>query len=192
MRGWDDLSAYDLHTGQLQWACRLKHRSSILVASLVSDEKYVYVLDGAGVRALDLEALAENREPVAWLTPASGEKVASPVLADGLLFFATDTGMAFCVDVDKKSIAWRHKLGGRFFSSAIAQGDSVVFVDESGKVSVVARDRTFKLISQVDMGEKVYATPVPQADGMLIRGTTNLFYLKARPANHQQIPSPTG
>lgn len=179
VRGWDDLSAYDLHTGQIQWSCRLNHRSSILVASLVSDEKYVYVLDGAGVRALDLEALAEGRHPIAWLAPAPGEKVASPVLADGLLFFATDTGMAFCIDVDKRSIAWRQKLGKRFFSSAVAQGDSVIFVDESGKVSVVARDRTFKLIAQIEIGEKVYATPVPQSDGLLIRGATNLFYVTA-------------
>jgi outer membrane protein assembly factor BamB len=179
MRGWDDLSAYDLQTGQLQWNCHLKHRSSVLVASLVADEKYVYVLDGAGVRALDLEALAERRDAVAWLVPAPGEKVASPVLVDGLLFFATDTGMAFCVDVDKRRVVWREKLGGRFFSSAVAQGDCVIFADESGKVSVVARDRTFKLIAQVEIGEKVYASPAPQADGLLIRGATNLFYLKA-------------
>jgi len=192
MRGWDDLSAYDLHTGQILWTRRLNHRSSIMVASLVSDEKYVYVLDGTGVRALDLDALAENRDPVAWVAPAPGEKVASPVLADGLLFFATDTGVAFCVDVNKRSVAWRQKLGGRFFSSAVAQGDYVIFVDESGKVSVVARDRTFKLIAQLEMGEKVYATPVPQADGILIRGTTNLFYLKSRADNQPQIPSPTG
>ena len=192
MRGWDDLSAYDLHTGQILWTRKLNHRSSIMVASLVSDEKYVYVLDGTGVRALDLDALAENRDPVAWVAPAPGEKVASPVLADGLLFFATDTGVAFCVDVHKRSVAWRQKLGGRFFSSAVAQGDHVIFVDESGKVSVVARDRTFKLIAQLEMGEKVYATPVPQADGILIRGTTNLFYLKSRADNQPQIPSPTG
>jgi outer membrane protein assembly factor BamB len=113
------------------------------------------------------------------------------VLVDGLLFFATDTGVAFCIDVDKRSVAWRQKLGGRFFSSAVAQGDSVIFADESGKVSVVARDRTFKLIAQIEMGEKIYASPVPQADGLLIRGTTNLFYLKARPANQQQTGSLT-
>jgi outer membrane protein assembly factor BamB len=179
VRGWDDLTAYDLHTGEIQWTCQLKHRSSVLVASLVSDEKYIYVLDGAGVRALDLDAPAERRGG-AWLVPAPGEKVASPVLVDGLLFFATDTGMAFCVDIDKRSVVWREKLGGRFFSSALAQGNHIIFADESGKVSIVERSRAFKLVAQVDMGEKVYATPVPQADGLLIRGATNLFYLRAK------------
>jgi outer membrane protein assembly factor BamB len=179
MRGWDDLSAYDLYTGQVQWSCRLKQRSSLLVASLVADDKYVYVLDGVGVRALDLDALAQGRDPVAWLVPAPAEKIATPVLVDGLLFFATDTGMVFCVDTNKRTVVWREKLGGRFFSSAVAQGDCVIFADESGKVSVVARSPNFKLIAQVETGEKVYATPVPQADGLLIRGATNLFYLKA-------------
>jgi outer membrane protein assembly factor BamB len=178
MRGWEDLTAYDLHTGQVFWTHQLNHRSAVLVASLVSDDKHVYVLDGGGVRALDLDALAEKRDPVAWLVPAPAEKVATPVLVDGLLFFASDTGVAFCVDIDKKSLAWRERLGGRFFASPVAQGNYVIFVDESGKVSVVARDRRFKLVAEIEMGEKVYATPAPQADGLLIRGATNLFYLK--------------
>jgi len=184
MRGWDDLTAYDLHTGQIQWSWNLKHRSSLLVASLVADDKYVYVLDGVGVRALDLEALAERRDPVAWLVPAPAEKVSSPVLVDGLLFFATDTGVAFCVDVDQKRVVWREKLGGRFFSSVVAHGDSIIFVDESGKISIVDRSPAFSLVAQMEIGEKVYATPVPQADGLLIRGARNLFYIKpARPVS---------
>ena len=178
MRGWDDLTAYDLYTGQIHWSWDLKHRSSLLVASLVSDDKHVYVLDGAGLRALDLDALAERREPVAWVVPAPGEKIASPVLVDKLLYFATDTGMAFCVDTNGRNVVWKEKLGGRFFSSAVAHGNSVIFADESGKISVVARDRKFNLIKQIEMGEKIYATPVPRADGLLVRGATNLFCLK--------------
>ncbi len=179
MRGWEDLTGYDLHTGEIKWTLPLKHRSSVLVSSLVSDDKYIYVLDGVGLRALDLEALAEKREPVAWLVPAPAEKVSTPVLVDGLLFFATDTGVAFCVDVDKKRVAWRQKLGGRFFSSVVAHGDNVIFIDESGRISIVDRGPAFKLIAQLEMGEKVYATPVPQRDGLLVRGATNLFYVKA-------------
>ena len=178
MRGWDDLTAYDLHTGQVQWTHQLKHRSKLLVASLVADDKYIYVLDGVGVRALDLDALAERRDPVAWLAPAPAEKVSSPVLVDSLLFFATDTGVAFCVDVDQKKVVWREKLGSRFFSSAVAHGDNIIFVDELGKVSIVHQNPTFTLVGQMELGEKVYATPVPQADGLLIRGTANLFYIK--------------
>jgi outer membrane protein assembly factor BamB len=179
MRGWDDLTGYDLYTGEIKWTTRLNHRSSVLVASLVSDDKYIYVLDGGGVRALDLDALAEKRDPVAWLVPAPAEKVATPVLVDDLLFFASDKGVAFCVDVKQKLVVWREKLGIRFLSSVVAHGDSVIFADESGKVSIVDRSRTFKLIAQFEMGEKVYATPVPQRDGLLIRGATNLFYVTA-------------
>lgn len=189
MRGWDDLTGYDLYTGEIKWTWPLKHRSSVLVASLVSDDKYIYVLDGGGVRALDLDALSENRDPVAWLVPAPAEKVATPVLVDGLLFLASDKGVAFCVDVNNKRVVWREKLGTRFLSSVVAHGETVVFTDESGKVSIVDRGPAFKLIAQMEMGEKIYATPVPQSDGLLIRGATNLFYVIATQPGGTTLPA---
>lgn len=178
MRGWEDLTAYDLHTGKILWTIRLKHSGNFLVAGLVTDDKRVYVLDGVRAKALDLDALAEGREATVWMVQAPGEKIGSPVLIDGFLFFATDTGVAFCINADKGNLEWRQKLGGRFFSSVVTHGNSLVFANEAGDLSVVARDRAFKMVTQTNLGDKIYATPIPQADGVLVRGATNLYYLK--------------
>lgn len=178
MRGWEDLTAYDLQTGGLLWSCRLKHSGNFLVAGVVTDDKRAYVLDGVGVKALKLDALADGREAIVWRAQVPGEKVSTPVLVDGLLFLATDTGVAFCIDALTGKVEWRQKLGGRFFSSAVAHGDYVYFINENGDFSVVARSRTFKMLIQKNLGEKIYASPVPQADGLLIRAGTNLCFLK--------------
>ena len=69
-------------------------------------------------------------------------------------------------------------MGKRFFASIVAQGNAVVFADETGELSFVKRSPDFELIARTKLNEKVYATPVPQANGLLVRGTTNLFFLK--------------
>lgn len=178
MRGWEDLTAYDLHTGEIRWSRPLKHRGNHLVAGTVTDDKHVYVQDAGRVMALNLESLMEGREATTWTVALPGEKAASPVLVDGLLFVATETGVAACLDADKGTVEWREKFGGRFFSSVVAHGNHLVFANESGDLSIVRRSRKFELVTQKNLGEKIYATPVPHGAGLLVRGMTNLYLLK--------------
>lgn len=178
MRGWEDLTAYDLHTGKIRWETRFKHRGNHLVAGVAVDDERVYVLDGLGIRALDLVALEQGRDASSWILPIPGEKASTPVLVDGLLFVATETGNVFCIDADKGTVEWKRKLGERYFSSVIAHGKHVIFVDETGQLSVVQRGRTFELTTQMKLSEKVYATAAPQSDGLLIRAVTNLYHLR--------------
>jgi outer membrane protein assembly factor BamB len=183
MRGWEDLTAYDLHTGEIRWTTRLRHRGNHLVAGIAADDKRVYVLDGIGVRALDLDVLANRGDATVWMLQVPGEKAATPALVDGLLYVATETGIAYCINADQGTVEWKKKLGKRFFSSVVAHGRHVIFVDEFGDVSIVSRGRIFELITQMQLGEKVYTTPAPQLDGLLIRAVTNLYYLQPKSFN---------
>jgi outer membrane protein assembly factor BamB len=178
MRGWEDLTAYDLETGRILWSHKLKHHGNFLVAGLITDEKRVFVVDGAGVRSFTLEGLAAGKTDMEWLARIPGEKVSTPVLVDGLIFLATDTGVAACVNAEDGTVEWRHKFGGRFFSSVVSHGNSVVFANETGDLAVVARDRSFKLLAEKKLGEKIYASSLPQADGLLVRATTNMLFLR--------------
>ncbi len=182
MRGWEDLTAYDPKTGAIQWSYRLKQGGGFLVAGLVADDKRVYLLDGNAVKALSLDALAEGRDPIDWILPVPGEKVSTPVLVDNLLFLATQTGQAFCIGVEEGKVHWRQKLGVRFFASMLAIGKHVAFIDEAGDASFVARSSEFELGCQHEFGEKVYASPVPMLDGLLVRSLNALYFLKPKPA----------
>jgi len=102
------------------------------------------------------------------------------LLADGLLFLANETGTAFCIDVESGTVAWREKLGKRFFSSIVGHGPNVVFTDESGQVSVVGCARSFALVAQTKLPDQTYATPVPMDDGLLVRAGASLYYLSAK------------
>jgi outer membrane protein assembly factor BamB len=178
MRGWEDLTAYDLNTGAVLWSHRLKHTGNFLVAGLITDEERIYVSDGAGVKAFNIEALAAGKVEVEWLARIPGEKVSTPILVDGLIFLATDTGVGACINVKSGEVEWRHKFGSRFFSSVVTQGDFVFFANEEGKLAILKRDPTFTMIAEKSMGEKIYATSVPLKDGLLLRSSSNLCFLK--------------
>lgn len=183
VRGWEDLTSYDLLTGERQWTYTIKHRGNHLVAGIVTDGKRVYLMDAARVMALDLEALASGSDPLVWLVTLPGEKAASPVLTDGLLYVATETGVAACIDVETGDLAWKQKLGGRFFASIVAMGDVLIFASESGDVFSVARDRSYREIAKTSLGEAVYATPAPQKNGMIVRTLSHLIYFDGKPVH---------
>jgi hypothetical protein len=77
-------------------------------------------------------------------------------------------------------LAWREKLPGRFFASVLAFGDTVIFTSEQGEASIFKRSPRAELLAQNALGEKIYATPVPQHDSLLIRTIDHLYLLGAR------------
>lgn len=178
VRGWEDLTAYDLHTGEVRWSHALKHRGHHLVASLVADESRVYLMDATRAMALSLASLAEGRRDPLWSVSLPGEKDSTPVVIDGLLFAATEAGMVACIEVESGKLSWSEKFRERFFASLLAAGNSVLFASESGNVVFVARESTFTPLSQHSFREKIYATPVPLADGILIRTVEQLHFIR--------------
>jgi outer membrane protein assembly factor BamB len=177
VRGWEDLTAYELHTGKVRWSRPLKYRGDHLVASVVADEKRLYLMDTARIMAISLESLEAGRDEFAWQVPVAGEKVSSPVLIDGQLFGVTESGLAFSIDVEKGSLEWKQKLKGRFFGSALAAGDQVLFASESGQLYFVVRAPKCAVTVEKSLGENVYATPAPQREALLVRGVDHLFCL---------------
>lgn len=178
VRGWEDLTAYDLHTGEVRWSHTLKHRGHHLVAGLVTDESRVYLMDATRAMALSLASLAEGRRDPLWSVSLSGEKDSTPVVIDGLLFVATETGVLASIEVESGKLHWREKLRERFFASLLATGNSVLFASESGNLVFVARDSTVTPLFRYSFREKIYATPVPLVDGILIRTVEQLHFIR--------------
>jgi outer membrane protein assembly factor BamB len=177
VRGWDDLTAYDLHSGAVQWTRPLKYHGEHLVASLVTDEARIYLVDTEKVLALDFDAQQGRPNEVAWSVSLTGEKISTPVLTGGHLFGITEAGQAFCIDTFDGALKWKHKLRGRFFASVVASGYSVLFASESGDLTVTARSADFARRAEYALREEVRATPVPLANGFLVRTVKNLSYI---------------
>jgi outer membrane protein assembly factor BamB len=46
-----------------------------------------------------------------WSKAIVGEKSSTPVVVDELLFFVTEAGTAFCLDVGTGETLWKKRLG---------------------------------------------------------------------------------
>ncbi|HEC03463.1 MAG TPA: hypothetical protein ENI81_07995, partial [Phycisphaerales bacterium] len=175
VHGWHDIKAYRLETGEELWSYPVTHEGKHLVASLTCDDDRLYVTGTNRVRALDLSKLGTGDDPLVWSSPIAGEKSSTPVVVDGLMFLATESGMAFCLDSQTGEVLWKERLRGRYYSSVVAMADFVLFTNESGQTTVVAADREFRKLATNTLDESVYASFAP-AGGRLFARTTKYLY----------------
>ena len=176
VRGWEDLTGYDLRDGAIRWSRAMKYHADHLVASLVTDEKRIYLMDAENVTALNLNDLQAKSELIAWRAPVIGEKISTPILVNRHLFGVTETGQAFCLDAENGIVKWKHRLRGRFFASLVALGNTLLFTSEAGHLTLVDATGNFKIIAEHQLHQEVRATPVPLPSpaGFLVRGANHL------------------
>ena len=175
VHGWQDIKAYRLETGEELWSYPVAHEGKHLVASLTCDGERLYVTGTRRVRALDLSKLGTGNDPLVWSSPIPGEKSSTPVVVDGLIFLATENGMAFCLDSQTGDVLWKERLRGRYYSSVVAMAGRVLFTNESGQTTVVAVDREFRKLATNTLDESVYASFAP-VGGRLFARTTKYLY----------------
>ena len=181
--GYKDLSGYDAQTGQELWTHEVGDFGSANnpVASLVSDERQLYLVGPQKTMAVDRSKLAEPSTPMAWERKTTeGAQCASPVLHNGLLFAISDTGMAYCLDSASGAVLWRQRWGTQHYASPVAVGDRIYFCSTRGLTTVVASDRRYREIAENDLDERTYASFAP-ADGQLFIRTSQHLYCIREP-----------
>jgi outer membrane protein assembly factor BamB len=169
VHGWKGVTGYDLKTGDELWSYDMDHAGKHLVAGMVCDEGRLYVIGAKRVVALALSRLGAGGDPLAWSRPIPDEKSSTPVLANGLLFLVTESGMAYCLESDSGQILWKQRLKGRYFSSVVSTAGRVLFTNDAGQTTVVAAGREYKELANNRLGEPVYASPAPTGDRLLVR-----------------------
>jgi len=146
------------------------------VASLVSDDKCLYLAGPRKTMALAMDKLATDDSPVVWEQKTSdGAQCPSPVVKDGLLFAISDVGTAYCLDAKTGEALWRERLRKQHYASPITIGDRVYFCNTSGLTIVVACDREYRKIAENDLGELTYASFAPVDGRLFIRTAESLY-----------------
>jgi outer membrane protein assembly factor BamB len=184
--GWHDVKGYDLKTGEELWSYPMAHEGLHLVASPVSDAERLYVTGAKRIIALDPSKLGTGGDPLLWSQPILGEKCATPVAVDGLLFLVTEPGQAFCLNARTGETVWRERLKGQYFSSVAAIAGKVFFTNEAGQTTIVAVDRQFRQLAVNGLNEPVYASFAPVENQLFIRTTSHLYCLQE--TKRQAIP----
>lgn len=101
-----------------------------------------------------------------WDSTLVQRTLATPAIADGLLYIVDTPGNAHCFDAVKGERLWVHPLGGRTWCSSPFIADGKVYVStESGALWVLKAGRTLEVLSRTKL-QTAPITPTA-ADGVL-------------------------
>ena len=173
----DRLEALDPASGKLLWHVGEPNR--VPVPTPVYHDGVLYANRGynsspfLAVRVDGRGDVAESK--LKWRVPTGGPYVSSLVYYRGLIFMATEHGIASAIDAETGKTLWKERLGGVFSASPVVVGGNVYLVEESGKTYVIEAAREFKLVSVNDIGERTLASPAI-SNGMLFLRTDNSLY----------------
>ena len=167
------VKALSLRSGEPVWSYELTSGGD-LVSSAVSDANGLYLVDTTGTLALDFARLRSGREPIRWTSNARAN-CSSPVLANGILFSVTDSGIATATAADTGELLWRHRLPGQYFASLVATRTAAYFTNSDGLTTVVAAEPVFRVISQNALGEETVASMAAAGGVLFIRSAEHLY-----------------
>jgi outer membrane protein assembly factor BamB len=100
------------------------------------------------------------------------------VLADGLIFCASDNGFATCLDTKDGKTVWQERIHGFFSASPLSAPGRIYFFDQDGKTTVIAAQRQFKVIAMNQLDDGFMASPAVAGKALILRTKTNLYRIE--------------
>ena len=118
---------------------------------------------------------------LAWKSTRSLPYVASPLFYKGRLFTIKNGGLASCYRADTGEVLYqdqRVEAAGDYYASPIAGNDKVYLASQKGVLLVLAAADALTVLSRVEFGETIMATPAIVGDTLYVRTETALYALR--------------
>ncbi len=180
------VAAYDPDTGAQIWV--MDGPTEQFVASLVYHEKARLLFLTCGFPQKHILAIRPDgtgkvsKSHIAWRDIEGAAYVPSPVVSGDCFVLVSDNGVASCFVATTGERYWRERLPGGHSASLLAANGLVYFVSDEGIVSVVKPGKTFSVIAQSPLGEKVSASPAVYDNQFFFRGEKHLFCIGPKKA----------
>ena len=158
MTGCDLVTALDPASGDKLW--EFDGATTECVTTAVTDGKRIFTSGGYPKNHVSA-MLADGSGKVVWENKTR-VYVPSMLVRDGHLYAVADQGFAICWDSQTGEQKWKNRLpgGGDFTSSPVMVGELIYATSERGLTTVFrATPEEFKVLSQNQLGDRVYATP---------------------------------
>jgi outer membrane protein assembly factor BamB len=169
--------AYDPATGKELWRVeeRAQHsaserplfwRGTAFFQSGFKGQILAVKLGGSGV-------LEESQ--LAWRVKKGVPSKPSMLLVDGMLYMVDDSGIASCVDATSGEVVWSERIGGNFSASPVYADGRVYALNEEGKVTTFAAEKTFRKIGEGQFEAGFMASPAVAGNALYLRSKTHLY-----------------
>ncbi len=100
-------------------------------------------------------------------------------IQDGLLFIADFSGLLHCLDPKTGKPHWTYDMLASSWGSPLIVDGKVYLGDEDGDVAVFRLSSEMEMLSEINMGNSVYSTPIVAGGVLYIANRTHLFAIAA-------------
>ena len=190
--GW--VRGYEAQSGKKLWEFDTNPKDSVwpktrneVISTPVIFDNVVYISNGQdpehgeGVgHAYAIDATKRGditTTGVLWHFDKIRRSISTAAIKDGLIYLADFSGFLHCLDLKTGQPYWTHDMFAAIWGSPMLIGDKVYLGDEDGDVAVIEHSKTFKLVSEMNMGSSVYATPVPANGALFVMNRNQLYAL---------------
>ena len=190
--GW--VRGYDAKTGKKLWEFDLNPKDSVwpktrneVISTPVYYEGVVYIANGQDpehgegvghLYAIDPTKTGDiTKSGQIWHYDKIRRSISTGAIYNGIIFYSDFSGFLHALDIKTGKPFWTHDMFAAIWGSPIVIDGKVYLGDEDGDVTVLAADRTMKLIAESNMGSSVYSTPVPANGALFIVNRNQLFAL---------------
>ena len=119
-----------------------------------------------------------TQSSVRWKMSRSLPDSPTPLLYRNVLFLFKNGGIVTSLDAETGEVLKRGRIREGvdfYYSSPVAGDDKIYIASETGKVSVLTAKGNWEVLSTIDLGEEIYATPAI-ADGRIYLRTASALY----------------
>jgi outer membrane protein assembly factor BamB len=191
--GW--VRGYEEMTGKKLWEFDTNPKDSVwpktrneVISTPVIYDNAVYISNGQdpehgeGVgHAYAIDATKRGditQSGVIWHFDKIRRSISTAAIKDGLIYLADFSGFVHCLDLKTGKEYWVHDMFAAMWGSPMLIDNKIYVGDEDGDIAVIEHGKTFKLLSEQNMGSSVYATPVPANGRLFVMNRNQLFALQ--------------
>ena len=172
----DWLYGYEPSTGKELWKLKYGAIGFSNSARPVFGHGLLYVCTGfMKSQLLAIEYNGAEDPSITWRHSKQVPAVACPVLVGDELYFASDNGVATCLDAKTGEVHWTKRIGKRFWASPVHCEGRIYYFDRGGATTVVAASKDYQHISDNELDGSLFSSAAV-VDGNLVLRTDKAVY----------------
>ena len=172
----EDVDAYEPLTGKLIW------RHEVLGGEVAPSPAYnngILFAANEYAQSAAIEVKADGSSEVLWEYDVVMPEVSSPVGDGERFYFGTSTGELVCLDAKSGEELWLEELDDGFYSSPVLVGEHIFVSDIPGRMYILKASAEYEVVSTIEMGEDLFATPAFMDGRIYIRTVGHLYCIEA-------------
>jgi len=120
--------------------------------------------------------LEEHGTELAWHFPRGVPECPSPLVANGRVYMVMNGGTVTCLDAKSGALVFQDRLAARgpYYASLVGGDKKLIAASARGEVTLFAAEDTLRVLSTVDLGERLMATPALSDGVVYVRTETKL------------------